>query len=94
MGHLRHALNCVGLLSFCGIALAIVSPAASAGTASFPIYVPQECVELALREGVPIIIENKLQAVKATLKLYRLRAGDPLVFECRTAVKRAQMSTQ
>jgi len=56
MDHLRHALNCGGLLSFYGVALAIVSPAAS-----------EECVELAQREGVPTVIENKFQAAKATL---------------------------
>jgi hypothetical protein len=90
MEHFRHSLNRVGLPSFYGLALVLASSAASAGTASFPIYVPQECVELAQREGGHIVIENRVQAAKAKYKLYRLKANDPLVRDCRDAVQRAQ----
>jgi len=86
----RHSLNRGSPRSFYGLALAMVSSAASAGTASFPVYVPQECVALAQREGVPVIIENRVQAAKAKFKLYRLKASDPLVRDCRDAVRRAQ----
>ena len=92
MEHLQHSLTCAGPLSFYGLALVLVSSAASAGTASFPVYVPQECVALAQREGVPIIIEIRVQAAKAKFKLYRLKASDPLVRDCRDAVRRAQLN--
>ena len=42
----------------------------------------------ARREGVPVVIENKLQATRARIKLARLSASDPLVRECRAAVER------
>lgn len=90
MERFHHSLNRAGLPSFYGLALFLASSAASAATASFPIYVPQECVVLAQREGVPIVIENRVQAAKAKFKLYRLKASDPLVRECRDAVRRAQ----
>ncbi len=54
----------------------------------YPISVPSECVELAERERVPLIIENRTQGVKARVKLWRLNRHDPLVKECRDAVER------
>lgn len=54
----------------------------------YPISVPSECVELAQRERVPLIIENRTQGVKARVKLWRLNKHDPLVKECREAVER------
>jgi hypothetical protein len=54
----------------------------------YPVSVPSECVELANREGVPTIIENRYQAMKAKVKLYRLSTRDPMVRECRQAVDR------
>ena len=54
----------------------------------FPVSIPQECVELANREGVPVVIENRYQAAKAKVKLYRLSNRDPLVRECKQAVER------
>jgi hypothetical protein len=56
----------------------------------FPVSVPQECFELAQREGVPVLIENRYQATKAKFKLARMSNRDPLVRECRAAVRRAQ----
>ena len=56
----------------------------------FPVSIPQECVELAQREGVPVVMENRYQATKAKLKLARLSGRDPLVRECRSAVQRQQ----
>jgi hypothetical protein len=55
---------------------------------AYPVSIPQECVVLANREGVPTVIENKYQAAKAKLKLYRLSNRDPLVRDCRQAVDR------
>jgi hypothetical protein len=60
----------------------------------FPVSIPQECVELANREGVPVVIENKYQATKAKLKLYRLSNRDPLVRDCKQAVERQKAMMQ
>jgi hypothetical protein len=57
---------------------------------TFPVTVPQECVELAQREGVSVVINSKYEATKAKLKLARLRDRDPMVHECRAAVERAR----
>jgi hypothetical protein len=67
--------------------LVAVTPAMAEGT-TFPVSIPQECVELAQREGVPVVMENRYQATKAKLKLARLSGRDPLVRECRAAVER------
>ena len=90
MKHFCPFLNRPSPRSLYGLAMVLVSYAATAGAASFPIYVPQECIVLAQREGVPIIIENSVQAAKAKFKLYRLKGSDPLVRECRDAVRRAR----
>ena len=94
MDRMRYAVNFGGLLALYSVALAVTSPAASAGSASFPIYVPQECFELAQREGVPTVILNKFQATKARLILARLKTSDTLVVACRAAVKRAEMNAK
>jgi hypothetical protein len=60
----------------------------------FPVSIPQECVELANREGVPTLIENKYQAAKAKVKLYRLSNRDPLVRDCKQAVDRMRSAMQ
>lgn len=66
--------------------------AASAATAAealqYPISVPSECVALAQREGQPLLIESKVQALRARYKLARLSGKDPLVLQCRDAVAR------
>ena len=74
-------------------ALTLLNPvAASAATAAeavtYPISIPQECVELAQREGQPLVIESRVQAVRARYKLARLSGKDPLVIQCRAAVER------
>src|SRR5882724_5463236 len=71
------------------LALLITTPVA-AESVKFPITIPQECFELAQREGVPTVIENKMQATKAKLKLAQMKNSDHLVRECRAAVHRAQ----
>ena len=38
--------------------LVVTSPA-MAEVITFPISIPQECFELAQREGVPVVIESK-----------------------------------
>ena len=68
------------------------TPAAAADAVQYPVSIPQECFELARREGVPTLIESKYQAVKARLKLARLSAKDPMVRECRAAVARARQA--
>jgi hypothetical protein len=72
-------------------ALVVATPVA-AETPTFPVSIPQECVVLAQREGVPTVIENKYQAAKAKLKLAGMSKADPLVRDCRAAVHRAQQA--
>ena len=67
---------------------------AIAETVKFPMTIPQECFELAQREGVPTVIENRYQATKAKFKLAQLKNSDHLVRECRAAVRRAQEAAQ
>jgi hypothetical protein len=78
-----------GMLGVIGLSIVIANESAWAGSAVFPISVPPECISLAQREGVPTMIENRYQAAKAKLKLARLNGSDPMVQECRAAVKRA-----
>ena len=58
----------------------------------YPIVVPGECYELAQREGVPVVISNRYEALKAKVKLARLRESDPMVRVCREAVNRARQT--
>jgi hypothetical protein len=76
-------------LTAAAIAFLVTTPVA-AETPKFPVSIPQECFELAQREGVPTTIENKYQATKAKFRLAQLSKADPLVRECRAAVHRAQ----
>jgi hypothetical protein len=85
-----HHLRAVGSLTvFVALALTMTNERAWAGSVSFPVSVPPECFSLAQREGVPTMIENRYQAAKARLKLARLSGSDPMVNECRAAVRRA-----
>jgi hypothetical protein len=70
------------------------TPAAAAETIKYPVSIPQECFELARREGVPTMIESRFQAVKARIKLARLSGKDPMVRDCRAAVARARQAYQ
>jgi hypothetical protein len=75
------------------LAVLVVSAPSMAGTTmTFPVSIPQECFELAQREGVPVVIENKYQATKARVKLAHLSDRDPLVHRCRSAVERAKQA--
>jgi bifunctional DNase/RNase len=74
------------------LAVVVSSPALAGTTVTFPINIPSECVELAQREGVPIVISNKYQFAKAKIHLARLKDRDPMVRGCREAVDRARQS--
>ena len=78
-------------LKTAALALLITTPVA-AESVQFPITIPQECFELAQREGVPTVIENRMQATKAKLKLAQMKNSDHLVRECRAAVHRARQA--
>jgi hypothetical protein len=80
-------------LTTAALALVVTTPVA-AEVPKFPVTIPQECFELANREGVPTVIENKYQATKAKFKLARLSKSDPLVRDCWAAVHRAQQAAQ
>ncbi len=56
---------------------------------AYPVSIPQECVQLARREGVPVILKNERQANHAREKLAELNDREPSVRECRQAVRRA-----
>jgi hypothetical protein len=72
--------------------LLAASPAGAGQQITYPVSVPPECVELAQREHVPTLIENRYQAVKARLKLARLSSSDPMVAQCKQAVERLRAS--
>ncbi len=56
----------------------------------FPIAVPQECRQLAIRERVPTIIRSEAQARIARDKLIALDASEPMVARCRQAAAKYQ----
>ena len=76
-----------------GVFFACTSAMAEA-TITYPVPVPQGCLQLALREGAPTVITSKLQGLKARAKLARLSGSDPLVQECRAAVDRLKRSAE
>jgi len=71
-----------------------VSPALAQQTIAFPVSVPPECTELAQRENVPTLIENKYQAALARIKLARLSGAEPIVAQCKQAVERLKAATR
>jgi hypothetical protein len=75
------------------VPLAVMAAAPAMAKVTFPVSVPQECVELAQREGVPVVITSKYEATKARFKLARLRDRDPMVHDCRAAVERARRAS-
>jgi hypothetical protein len=89
MGHSKCSFR-LPLIFGGGAMLAILCGSAAAGPAQYPFSIPEECVALAQREGMPTTISNRYQAVKAKYKLYRMNKSDPLVRQCRAAVRRAE----
>jgi hypothetical protein len=75
------------------IGLSLSAPAAAQQGISFPVSVPPECAQLAEREHVPQVIENRFQAMKAKYKLARLNDAEPLVAQCKQAVSRLRAAT-
>jgi hypothetical protein len=63
-----------------------VCPALAEPVINYPVPIPSECFQLAERERVPTLIENRYQALKAKYKLARLNRSDPLVAQCKEAV--------
>ena len=62
-----------------------------ATTPAFAQYqVPGECTELAAREGFPTDMLTKTQAAQARVRMARLSDRDPLVAQCRSAIRQAQ----
>jgi hypothetical protein len=76
------------------VAVSGVISAPAIAESIFPVSIPSECVELAQREGVPVVINNKYEAAKAKFKLARLSGRDPVVAQCRAAVERARIAMQ
>jgi hypothetical protein len=74
--------------------LCLSLPAWAGAAVTFPVSIPQECVALAEREGVRVVIENKYEAAKARIKLTRLSGTDPLVRECRAAIARHRQAAR
>jgi len=63
----------------------------AANPALAQLQVPGECAELAAREGFPTDVLTKAQAASARVRLARLSDNDPLVKQCRGAIRRAQV---
>jgi hypothetical protein len=93
MGMVRNR-QFISVAAVVALTLAVANESAWAGSVSFPISVPQECVSLAQREGVPTVLQNRYQAAKARLRLARMSASDPMVQDCRAAVKRAEAAVK
>ena len=51
--------------------------------------VPGECTELAAREGFPTTTLTKFQAARARARMALLSDRDPLVKQCRGAIRQA-----
>jgi hypothetical protein len=66
----------------------------AASAVVFPVSVPAECVALAQREHEPVVIANKVEALREQVKLARMRDSDPLVLQCKQAVARLQAMSQ
>jgi hypothetical protein len=79
------------------IAAFIVSlsqPLAAEPALVYPVSVPQECIQLAEREHVSVVIANRYQALKAEYKLGRLNRTDPIVAQCKDAVERLKAASK
>ena len=77
------------MMRFClPLVLLAASPAMAGGLVSFPVAIPQECVAVAQRERVPVMMNSKVEAVQAALKLERLNDRDPTVLQCKQTVAR------
>jgi hypothetical protein len=74
--------------------LGVSQPVAAEPAISYPVPVPQECAQLAEREHVPTMIENRYQALKAGYKLARLSNADPIVAQCKEAVARLKAASK
>ena len=74
---MRFAIGPLALLLFCNSALA-------------QVQVPMGCFELAAREGFPTDSLTKTQAARARIRMAQLSNQDPLVLQCRSAIRQAQ----
>ena len=70
------------------VALSISGPLVAKQSITFPVSVPMECTELAEREHVPTMLQNRYQALRAQYKLAHLKKTDPMVAQCKEAVAR------
>ena len=77
-----------------GLFALVSAPALAASAVVFPVSIPEECVALAQREHEPVVIANKVEALREQVKLARLRDSDPLVSQCKQAVARLQAMSQ
>jgi hypothetical protein len=76
------------------VLLTFSTPLAAKPAVSYPVQVPQECAQLAEREHVPVVIENRYQALKAEYRLARLSKADPMVAQCKEAVERLKAASK
>lgn len=86
MSRAGYALTIIVILGL--LLVGFVKYARADSTSRYPIYAPSECTGLAQREDVPLIIENAIQEAKARAKMAIQNRRDPLVKECRSAIKR------
>jgi hypothetical protein len=74
--------------------LSLSQPLAAEPAIVYPVSIPQECVQLAEREHVSVLIANRYQALKAEYKLSRLSRADPMVAQCKDAVVRLKAASK
>lgn len=74
--------------------LSLSQPLAAEPAIVYPVSIPQECVQLAEREHVSVLIANRYQALKAEYKLSRLSRADPMVAQCKDAVERLKAASK
>ena len=70
--------------------ITVVALLLAAAPALAQFQVPGECTELAAREGFPTDTLTKIQVAQARVRMARLSDCDPLVKQCRSAIRRAQ----
>ena len=71
------------------IAMSAVSAGPAMAESIFPISIPGECVELAQREGVPVMINSKYRSCESEIKVSSAQFSRPSCRPMSVAVERA-----
>jgi hypothetical protein len=74
------------------LALSVMIALSGTAGAEMNTTVPDECVALAMRNGIEAVIHGRRDLAIAVAKLARAKASEPGVLECRAAVKRIRLA--